>query len=781
VRVVMSATSGWVFITAAVLATVAGALARVWLPGAFASGAGAAVALAAGVWAARGTSALQAGDEQHRALAGGVWLMRSGRLPLVRELRDPVLLGVHPAAEISGRDRNPAFVPRDVSGRLAGLLRRDRFVLLVGESTAGKSRAGYELIRTELPDYRVVQPLRRETAAAAAGLAAATRRSVLWLDDLERFLGSGGLTGAAVRSVLEAAGGARFIVATMRAEEYAKFSGRIGVGAEGVSREVLREGWDVLRLAARVEVPRTWSAAEIARAAHRHDDQRLVEAVRHAGEFGIAEYLAAAPQLLAEWRDAWAPSMHPRAAALVLAAVDARRAGVHRPLPPQVLLRMHEPYLLARGGQRLRPEPVNAALEWAGTPLYATSSLLLPAADGFLAFDYLIDAADKDLVPPQALDALIAFSTPQESLDIGELAWRWSLTDQAEIAFRRAEAGGLFSASVRRCHLIREDKAGHAAALRFAKDAATWTESVHGPDHEQTLDALKLVAWETGHSGDPAAARQQLERLADRAGQLLGARHKQTLEMRFGAAEMTGHAGDPSNAVQLYKELAEDCRHWLGDDDALTIGCRDQIASWVRDAGDPQQGARLLRELIADMNGHLGSPADQVFGARYRLAACLTEAGDHETALHDWEQLITEATAANGRLWRDTLTARREHAKCTGRTGDPARAVQLLQALLADAESLSQPESVLLLLIRGALAEWTGNAGNPAQAAQQLRTLINQAAQQRGDRDPRVRNLKHRLSHWTAIADTPPAATPSSRTTAQTLPDPHDPSLELAK
>ena len=770
---VESARSGWVFVAAAILATVAGVLARVWLPGAFASGAGAVVALTAGVWAARGTSALQAGDEQRRALASGVWLKRSGRLPLVRELHDPIMLGVHPAAVSSRRDRNPAFVPRDVSGQLAGMLRRDRFVLLVGESTAGKSRAGYELIRSELPGYRVVQPSRRDTAAAAAGLAARTRRSVLWLDDLERFLGSGGLTGAAVRSVLDAAGGERFIVATMRAEEHAKFSGRTVVGAQGAGREVLREGWDVLRLAARVEVPRMWSAGEITRASRRQDDQRVAEAVRHAGEFGVAEYLAAAPQLLAEWRDAWAPAIHPRAASLVLAAVDARRAGVHRPLPPQVLLRMHEPYLRARGGERLRPEPAQTALEWATTPLYATSSLLLPAGDGFLAFDYLIDAAGKDPVPPQALEALIAFSTPQESLDIGELAWRWSLTDLAEAAFRHAEAGGLFRATARRCHLIREDQGGHAAALRFAKDAAAWIEAVHGPDHVQTLDALNLVAWETGHSGDPAAARHQLEHLADHAGQLLGTGHKQTLEMRFGVAEMTGIAGDPGRAVHLYEELAEDCRRRLGDDDGMTIGCRDQIASWIRKAGDPLQATRLYQELIADMTGRLESPADEVFGTRYRLAACLTETGDYQTALHDWEQLVTEATAANGGLWSSTLDARCQHAECAGKAGDPARAVQLLQALLADTEALNEPGSVLLLVIRRSLAEWTGKAGNPAQAARQLRTLVSEAAHQRGDNDPRVTNLKLRLIRWTAIADASPETIPLREQPLEKLADAH--------
>jgi hypothetical protein len=764
VRLVGTAKSGWVWVAAAMLVAGAGVLVRVWLPGALASGAGAVVALAAGVWAARGTSVLQAGDEQRRALADGVWRKHSGRLPLVRELRDPVLLGAHPAAKNSRRDRSPAFVVRDFSIPLAVMLRRDRFVLLVGESTAGKSRSAYELIRAELPGYRVVQPSRRDTAVAAAGLAARTRRSVLWLDDLERFLGSGGLTGAALRSVLEAAGSERYIVATMRAEEYAKFSGRADAGTEGMSREVLREGWDVLRLAARLEVPRKWSATEIARAGQLKDDQRLAGAVCHAREFGVAEYLAAAPQLLAEWRDAWAPGMHPRAAAMVLAAVDARRAGVHRPLPTQVLFRMHEPYLMARGGARLRPESAQAALEWATAPLYATSSLLLPAEDGFLAFDYLIDAVDKDRVPPQALDVLIEFSIPQESLDIGGLAWRWSLVSQAEAAFRRAEAGGLFDATIQRCHLIREELGGSPVALQFAKDAATWTAAVHGPNHERSLEALDLVAWQTGIDGDPDAARRQFQDLAARSAQSLGAGHKRTLWTRSGAAEMTGTAGDPVRAVELFKELAEDCLRLLGDDDEVTVMCREQATWWVCEAGDPARAAHLLGELLEDMTGPIGSPAHRVFSVRCRLARYLTEAGDYETALDEWGRLITEAEAVHGRLWSSTLDVRMEHAKCVGRAGDPDRATLLLQSLLADAEDLNEPGSVLLLVIRRSLAEWTGEAGNPAEAARLFRALINEAEQQRGNDDYQVRGLKRRAERWIAEADVSSEAIPSPET-----------------
>jgi eukaryotic-like serine/threonine-protein kinase len=475
---------GWAFvIAAAVLAGLSAVLAKQWLPGAVAGGVAAAAAVVGGVWVAHGSLLLQARDARRGVLSAEVWTSGSRRLPRVRELNDPIALGVHPAAgsRESQFDRVPPFIRREVDGELLVALRQVRFVLLVGESTAGKSRLAYELVRAELPDHRIVIPERRESALAAAELAAAEPRCVLWLDDLERFLGSGGLTKAAVRQILEAHGTERFIVATIRSEEYAGFGGRASNGMATAGRDVMRQGWDVLRLAVCIQVPRRWSSADVAQARQRSDDPRLAEAVGHAAEYGVAEYLAAGPQLLAEWRDAWAPAAHPRAAAMVLAAVDARRAGIHRPLPLRVLLEMHEPYLQEHGGDRLRPETPESALAWATDPLFATSSLLMPVDGEYLAFDYLIDAVGRERVPEKALEPLIAFATPNEAIDVGRLARGWSWTRQADLAFRRAEAGGLFDGTSHRCWLLRQEQ-GLPAALQFALDTVSWTTAAYGPE-----------------------------------------------------------------------------------------------------------------------------------------------------------------------------------------------------------------------------------------------------------------------------------------------------------
>lgn len=746
---------GWAWVAAAAaIAGVSALLARLWLAAPVAGVLGAVVAVVAGAWMTHGVAAVEARASWRRALTGGAWRGRHGRLPRVRDVADPVAMGVHPAAWLAGSadDRVPPFVGREFCAQLRAALVRDRFVLLVGESTAGKTRAAFELVQAELQGYRVVVPSGRDTAVISAELAAGTSRCVLWLDDLERFLGSGGLTGSVIRQVLAGGPGPRYVVATMRSEEYARLSGRTATGSEGISGEVLRQSWDVVRQARRIEVPRLWSAQELALAGQ-VKDRRLADAVRHADEFGVAEYLAAGPQLLADWRDAWSPGTHPRAAAMILAAVDARRAGVHRPLPESVLVRLHEPYLERRGGDRLRPEPVESALAWAVTPLHATSSLLLPGGGGFLAFDYLIDAADKDRVPADAVDVLVSFATPGEAIDIARLAWDWSLFDQADAGFRRAEADGLFDATSWRSYLI-EERHGTAAALTYAREAAEWITATAAPGDSRIVDAHALVAWHTGHGGDSVTARRMLEDLASQSGQAVGSDHQQTLKLRRGIAAMAGAAGNYLDAARLEEDLARDCGRVLGDDHQMTLECRDQHAMWLRQAGQHRRSVELLSELVGDMK-RFGSPLRDLSHTEQQLAWSLQSAGQHDMALQQWRHIVEETQDAYGLLHATTLYVRHEHAWCAGEAGNPAGAADLLEHLLADAATLQCPASHLSRDIRRSLAWWTGEAGDTSNAVQQLTQLNKEYEAQRGNTDPRVKSLRYMLVLWEALNGNP--------------------------
>jgi hypothetical protein len=453
--------------------------------------------------------------------------------------------------------------------------------------------------------------------------------------------------------------------------------------------------------------------------------------------------------LLAGWRDAWSPGVHPRGASMVLAAIDARRAGVHRPLPELVLLRLHEPYLRRRGGERLRPEPAESAFAWAATPLHATSSLLLPSANGYLAFDYLIDAADKDRVPAEALDVLINFATPGEAIDIGRLAWSWSLPDQAEAAFIRAEDGGLFDATSLRSYLIREHS-GTSAALNYVRDAATRIAAAVGPDDPQVLRAHALVAWHVGHAGEPVAALRTLENLASKSEQAMGSDHPQILELRLEIANMTGEAGNYLEAAQLYGVLACDSARVLGETHNTTLASRDQRALWLREAGEHHRSVELLTCLVSDMK-RFGSPLPDLLHAREQLAWSLGSADQYDLALQHWRQLVNEVQDACGVLHNSALFARHEYAWCTGEAGDPALAADLLKQLLADIATLPSTGAHIAHHTRRSLAWWTGEIGDISKAIEQLRQLRTECKTQLGDADPQVKTLRYVLTHWETL------------------------------
>src|SRR5262249_13249644 len=141
-------------------------------------------------------------------------------------------------------------------------------------------------------------------AGVAALAEAPAPRTVVWLDELQRYLdGEHGLTGAVVRTLLNAPHPA-VIIGTLWPDRHAAYTAvPVPGGADPHARE--RE---VLDLAAVIRIDPAFSAAEQDRArAAAVRDRRLRIALESAG-YGLTQTLAAAPQLVARWQDAQAAS-----------------------------------------------------------------------------------------------------------------------------------------------------------------------------------------------------------------------------------------------------------------------------------------------------------------------------------------------------------------------------------------------------------------------------------------------------------------------------------------
>ncbi|GAA4263846.1 hypothetical protein GCM10022255_112090 [Dactylosporangium darangshiense] len=100
-------------------------------------------------------------------------------------------------------------------------------------------------------------------------------------------------------------------------------------GADDLQRHVRKEAREVLEQAHRVRLERLFTDEERTRAEAYVADPRIGDALNSAADFGIAEYLAAGPDLCSDWENAWSANSEPDEPS---AGGGARRRGHRRPL-----------------------------------------------------------------------------------------------------------------------------------------------------------------------------------------------------------------------------------------------------------------------------------------------------------------------------------------------------------------------------------------------------------------------------------------------------------------
>ncbi|MBV9162527.1 MAG: tetratricopeptide repeat protein [Pseudonocardiales bacterium] len=696
---------GWTVLAGAVLLGVGvGAVSTVWVPGPAASAVGSVLAAAVfGLVSSRGKTLLDRSSKHRDALPEQVIAASgSGRLRRIRELDDPIALRVHPATPLehvvnghSVLDRVPPYVPRDVQDQLRKAVTRGGFVLLSGDSTAGKTRAAYEAIRALLPDHILIAPAGRESLATILPAVLEHRRCVVWLDDLERFLGHGGLTVPMVGRLLGEGERQVILLATLRSAEFDRYSAREEPTLSGPDHEAWRTAREVLDLAQVVEIQRRWSPAELQRARSYTDDPRIQSALSQTGQFGLAEVLAAGPELAKDWRNAWRPGAHPRGAALIAAAVDCRRSGQHDPIKVELLTELAEHYLSARGEALLRPEPLTEALAWATTPSHGTSSLLLPSStDGcYLAFDYLIDLPGLDSIPSTIWDTLIEHATPQQAFAIGDAATQRFQFTPAIAAYRKAADHHIANADVAWANALGYGGSDEAMAVQMLEKIVADRERRHDPDTIGTLRARYYLAARTGYSGHRLHAVELYTQLIADQQHLLGPDHRHTLDTRLDRANTIMGLGDYTTAMAEFTRLLAEQLRVLGADHPDTLMTRHCMANCVGENGDLQRATELLATVVADRERVLGPDHPEAFRSRTLAAQFTGAAGDPARAAEMYHQLACDRERALGPNHRHTLCTRYDYLRCIAQAGNPDYAAELLDALLTDWRRALGPNS----------------------------------------------------------------------------------------
>jgi tetratricopeptide (TPR) repeat protein len=574
-------------------------------------------------------------DRQLDGLAeieGGI-LIAAGNVPLVRDIGDLRLIGVHHA--VSPNDDaapSPApYVKRDIDQQLAKALARPGFVLLVGDSTAGKTRSAFEAALRVVPDHFLVAPQDRESVRAAIGFAAARPQAVLWLDDLERFLGRDGFTRARVAQLLMGTGHHRIILATMRATEAARYSGSASDPPGYASQAAL----DTLAQASRFHLDRMLTAAERSRVQQAAADSRqIASAVPHLATLGLAEYLAAGPRLYAAWKESRAVGTHRLGAALVTAAIDCHHAGLTGPLPQELLGAVAELHLASEHGTGA--EPPAEAWAWASRAMAGMPALLTRTTTGdrFVVFDYLVDVTQRHQQPSNfPADTVLALVSEYASLD-----------DLMRIAVAAFDHGRF-----------------QAAADAYHRAYQTVLHS-HGGRHPTALDTRDRHAFVLRRLGRlPEAIAEHREVVVIRK-ETLGSGHPDTLLSQNNLGAALYQNGDWHEAEAEFTAVLARRLRVLGPADPQTLRSHSNHATVLYDLGRWREARDAAALALHGRARLLGDRHPHTLISRNNYGLILHAMGQLDQALAEHNTALQHRTEILGPEHPDTLESSHNRA-----------------------------------------------------------------------------------------------------------------------
>lgn len=538
-------------------------------------------------------------------------------------------LGVHSALDagvaIAGIGELPAYVTREFDARLGSVVAaamggHSGIAVLVGGSSAGKTRACWEAVKN-LPDgWRLWHPIDRPTAVIR-DLDRVAPRTVVWLDDAQHYLLDPDHSMEVARGLgsllREPERGPVLVLGTIWREYWEKL---FEVATAPDPQDVYAKARQLVA-GKSIPVREVFTVEELqaARAAAT-SDPRLAEALKHAEQGHVTQYLAGAPTLIERYNNA-----SPGAKALIDAAMDVRALGHGLALPLALLQAAAEGYLTDTQWDLLADDWLDQALARISSPQRGTRGPLTRinprAGQGALAqphyrlADYLEQHSGQfrhgDRVPAATWDALVRHAAPTDRARLATAAWDRGLLriamrlytaaaadDDADGADRR-EVWRLASVLLKDAGRTEEWRTWHRRAVAADDDHAVYTEAQILRE-ARGVDAA--LAWLRGavETGSRAAVRATA-RMLEEEGRL-----EEALAWYLRGAETgTALAGYVARTLQKLDRMDEALPWYRKAIEQGDSGSSQQVARKLDSAGRREEALVWYLRAVDELGGFL--------------------------------------------------------------------------------------------------------------------------------------------------------------------------------
>ena len=492
--------------------------------------------------------------DEAQARARALWVDARMVSPLgrpVRDLTDPLALKVHPVIDAPNAPVElPTYLRRCHDSTLSALLRtaQDRpvMVVIVGESSTGKTRAAYEAVRDLLPDWNLhypIAPSKPKALIDALGSDRLLPKTVLWLDELREYLiPAGGEEAAAHLHDFLQYSGAFAVIATIWPADWDLLTTDPTPDASAPYPQAR----DLLRSAAhRIDIDGTFDHTQLAEAMK--NDSRLRQAYDSTEQHDqITQYLAAG-FALTEWY-ATIHTKYPGAWAVITASMDAHRLGHPEPVPEEFLAVAGPRYLLRDTWGTLHND-------WLSEALHVSTRILRGAARPLTRIRPYPDE-DPHPVRYQLADYLAQHGRIKRHVIFPPESF-WSAADRLDDPAAQVRLG-----------------------LSAAACGRLWYGALLGKRATQMTEPTALKHWAgiLWHNGNQERAEEYLRKAAD-----LG-----DVDALNDLAQYLSDSGKEGQIIELYEQAAR-----VGQQDSLRL-----LANYLWEHGDRHKAEELYARAV---------------------------------------------------------------------------------------------------------------------------------------------------------------------------------------
>ncbi|HEY1050997.1 MAG TPA: serine/threonine-protein kinase [Prosthecobacter sp.] len=292
--------------------------------------------------------------------------------------------------------------------------------------------------------------------------------------------------------------------------------------------------------------------------------------------------------------------------------------------------------------------------------------------------------------------------------------------------------------AMRELATVFKEQGRHAESETLLRKTLTTQKRVLGQDHKDTFVTITVLAAVCEAQEQPMTSEKLFSDLWQLQKKVLGPDHMETLGTLGNYAAFMTRQDRPEEALELEKERLERTKRTCGQRDSRTLVSMSITASAYEAAGQPSEAEKLYTGAMQVMKQALGADHPDTLNQMDKVAALQRRQGRPTEALKLHQEVLESRKRTLGAQHPDTLLAMRHVAEDLDADGKKPAAEAVQQNVLEILRNTPGPEHADTLAQMEVLADTYESHGKHTEAVTLQREVLKVRRHTLGSSNPKT-------------------------------------------